>query len=345
MITARDDYAILGCPDLHIFEPLIRSLNKQTFKNFELIIVDSLHKYRNISSLDDVNFNFKHIPPKQCIWLDLGMFHSANNFNTGLIHAEGELIVKIDDCMEIKNEDHMDILWSWYNKGFIPLQTYMYYFKGKPAIYRENLVNEIIDLGNFSNVAKNLLINNWSDNVYKKGELIKDTRLNQFKTQTKTVTHEWYYGVSSVTLADAINVNGYDETMDGCRGLEDIDFGSRLEMYGISPFIIDKELMLIEHIHDDLSKKAIKRRINFRNGYPIYYLSRKHNRHIANKHIFDKEEIDFIHKQTVNPTIKEAGRPLTRKEEYDPYWFNFWVENLRTFDLKNMREEQIMGIT
>lgn len=339
MSTARDDYPILGLPETHIFDPLVRSLNKQTFKDFELVIVDSLYDDRDTSPLDDATFHVNRVPPKPSPWLDLGMFHSANNFNTGLIHAEGELIVKIDDCMEIVNENHLQRIWDLYNKGFTPLQTFMYYFKGKPAKYRKNLVKEIISMGSFSEYGKSLLSGNW-DGVYQKGEQIRDTRLNLFDTQTKTCTHKWYYGVSSVSLRNALAVNGYDETMDGCRGLEDIDFGLRLELYGVNPFLIDKDLMLIEHVNDELSKKVITReRRHFRNGYLLYYLHKINKRIQANKHILTDQEIEFIRTETINPTLPGAGRPLTRKYEYDPYLFDVWVKNQRTFDLQDLRFE------
>jgi len=337
LTTVRDDYAILGCPKTHIFEPLIKSLNKQNFKNFELVIVDSLFKYRDKSILEEATFPINYVPPKECIWFDMGMFHAANNFNTGLIHSEGDLVVKIDDCMEIANENHLQKLWELYNKGFIPLQTYIYHYKGKPAIYRKNLLKEIFSLGNFTEFLKNHLLENWSAELYQPGDLIKDTRLDQFAEQSKIFTHEWYYGVSSVPLKDALAVNGYDEAMDGNRGLEDIDFGSRLEQYGVAPFLIDKDLMLIEHINDDFSKKVIKRRIYFRNGYPIYYLSKTKKRFKANTHTFTDEEIEFIREQTINPTIKDVGRTKTEKDEYDLEWFDFWVKNQRTFNLAEIR--------
>ena len=339
MSTARDDYPILGLPDVHQFEPLIKSLNKQTFKDFELVIVDSLYDDRDTSPLDEATFQVKHVSPKQSIWLDGGMFHSANNFNTGLIHAEGELLLKIDDCMEIVNENHLQRTWKLFNKGFIPLQTFVYYFKGAPAKYRKTLVNEVFSLGDYSEFSKTLLSGNWSGEIYKNSEQIQDTRLNMFNTQTRICTHEWYYGVSSVPMVNAIAVNGYDEAMDGCRGLEDIDFGQRLELGGATHFLIDKELMLIEHINDELSKKVIKTRKQFRNGYLLYYLNKINKRVQANTHILTDEEIEFVREQTINPTIKEAGRPLTRKNEYDPYWFDFWAKNQRTFNLKEMRLE------
>ena len=337
MTTARDDYPILGLPEKHIFEPLIKSLNKQTFKDFDLIVVDSLYDDRDTSPLDEATFQVKHVPPKQSPWLDVGMFHSANNFNTGIIHAEGELLLKIDDCMEIVNENHLQKTWKWYNKGFIPLQTFVYYFKGAPAKYRKTLVNEIISLGDYSEFSKNQLSKNWGGEIFKNSEQIQDTRLDQFNTQTRICTHEWYYGVSSVPLVNAIAVNGYSEAGDGCIGAEDIDFGLRLELGGANPFLIDKELMLIEHVNDELSKKVIKKRRNFRNGYLIYYLNKINKRVQANKHVLTDKEIEFIREQTINPTIKEFGRPLTRKNEYDPYWFDLWAKNQRTFDIREER--------
>lgn len=324
MCTAREDYPILGAPETHIFEPLIKSLNKQTFKDFELIIVDSLYDDRDISPLKTVEFPVKHIPPKQSPWLDVGMFHSANSFNTGLIVAEGELVVKIDDCMELESNRHLAKLWARYDEGYIPLQTFKYYFRGEPAIQSETLIDDILALGNFSQEDERILRHCWSSDVYNVGEFVQDTRLTQFSTETKIVPHEWYYGVSSVPIQYALAVNGYDEAMDGCRGLLDLDFGSRLDMKGCSPFILDRELMLIEHMNDALSHKVIKRQVNFLDKYAIYNLNRDKKRYRANENVFSMEDLEFI---------------SNFSEVYDKQWFDYWMKNQRTFNLKELRIE------
>jgi len=322
MSTARDDYPLLGLPKTHIFEPLVSSLNRQSFHDFELVIVDSLYEDRDTGPLDEATFHVKRVPPKQSPWLDAGMFHSANNFNTGLIHAEGELIVKIDDCMELEGKDHLKTVWDWYNQGFIPLQTYKYYFKGEPAVYSETIITDMLALGNFTEDDEWFLRMGWSDEVYAVGEAVKDTRLKHFNIEHKTVSHEWYYGVSSTPIKDALDVNGYDEAMDGCRGLLDLDFGSRLEMKGCNPFVLDRSLMLIEHLNDSLSPKVIKRQVNFLDKHAIYNLNREKNRYRANEQVLSDEDIEYIKRKS---------------ETFDPYWFDFWVKNQRTFNLRELR--------
>jgi len=46
LITARDDRVIIGLPETHILGPCVDSLKEQTFKSFELIVVDSLYELR-----------------------------------------------------------------------------------------------------------------------------------------------------------------------------------------------------------------------------------------------------------------------------------------------------------
>ncbi len=327
MSTARDDYPLLGLPETHLFTPLIESLNKQTFKDFELIIVDSLWEKRDRTPLKNAEFKIKHIWPKGSTWLGKGMFHSANSYNTALLHADSELIVKIDDCMEIESERHLARLWNWYDEGYIPLQAYKYYFKGEPAIYSDTLVDEVIELGNFPPDNIKMMRRNWSNEVYKVGEPVQDTRLNQFTSPNKVVNHEWYYGVSSVPLRNALQVNGYDESMDGYRGLLDVDFGSRLEMNGCNQFLLDRELMLIEHINDALSKEVIKRRVPFLDKYAIYQLNRKTFTHRANDFTFTDQDIEYIREESI------------KNDTYNEQWFNYWVKNQRTFDLTEMSLE------
>ena len=327
MSTARDDYPLLGLPETHLFDPLIESLNKQTFKDFELIIVDSLWEKRERSPLSNANFKIKHVWPKGSPWMGKGMFHSANSYNTALLHANGELVVKIDDCMEFESERHLARLWNWYSEGYVPLQTFKYYFKGEQAIYSDHLIDEMIELGNFPPDDIRVLRHGWSNIVYKKGEPVQDTRLERFASPSRVVHHHWYYGVSSVPLRDALQVNGYDESMDGYRGLLDVDFGSRLEMNGCNQFLIDRNLMLIEHINDALSKDVIKRRIQFLDKYAIYKLNRKTNKIRANDSTLSIQDIEYIRSESI---IKDI---------YNEYWFNYWTKKQRTFNLREMRLE------
>ncbi|GAG96866.1 unnamed protein product, partial [marine sediment metagenome] len=76
LITARDDFAILGSPNTHILDHCVSSLKAQEFKNFELIVVDGLHEFRpdmfqgNPFDANKLPFKVKHVPvhPKHKFW-------------------------------------------------------------------------------------------------------------------------------------------------------------------------------------------------------------------------------------------------------------------------------------
>lgn len=323
--TARDDYSIIGMPKTHIFTLLIETLNRQNFKDFELILVDSLFNSRRSSPiLCEAKFPIKHVPPKPSSWVDVSMFHACNDINTAILHADGELLVKIDDCQEIFSEDHLKRIWEWYKQGFLAQQTFQYYFRGQPVRYSKEFVDDLIREGNFQNptAERNTL------SAYKDNEIVRDTRYSRV-SETKIISHEWFYGVWTLPLCDALAINGSDENFDGCEGINDCDLGLRLEMKGSLPFLFDKKLLLIEHFHKELSREAIKRSICFKNNYALYTLNQKNRRIQTNIHILSEEEIQYIK--------KEAHK--FQHIQYDEKWFNYWKEHQRIFNLREMRLE------
>ena len=58
----------------------------------------------------------------------------------------------------------------------------------------------------------------------------------------------WTYAGTSFSLEDALIMNGFNEKMDGCKSLEDCEFGSRLQMLERS-FVSDKEgiVYIVDH--------------------------------------------------------------------------------------------------
>ena len=322
MVTCRDDYPIIGLNDLHQFTPLIESLNNQTFKDFELIIIDSLHKYRDKAPLFEARFELTHIPPKPSPWLKKGLEHSANSINTAIIHCNGTLMVKIDDCMEFER-DYLQKIWQHYENGYIALSTFTYMYEFGQAYYNETLIDELTQKGRFSNEEIKILKHGWG--IYEVGEAIRDTRYKQIDETTKTVNSEWYYGVSALPLKDALAVNGEDENFDGSKGLVDIDLGSRLEMNGCLPFIYDKSLLVSEHIHEGLSSRILT---NFnpywKNNFALYELNRKNRIIRANNRRLSDKELTYVKDQT-DPEL------------FDEQLFRYWVNNQRNFDLDKMR--------
>lgn len=75
-------------------DTMAKSLREQTFKDFEWVLVDDFfYERRDLVKSYATGINLKHIPPKVI------STHPAPSaaFNTGLIHAEGELIYFMSD--------------------------------------------------------------------------------------------------------------------------------------------------------------------------------------------------------------------------------------------------------
>lgn len=324
MITCREDYPIIGIRDLHIFTPLVESLNNQSFRDFELIIVDSLHKWRNTSPLTEANFKVTHIPPKPSPWLKIGYLHSCNSVNTAILHAKGRLLIGICDCMEF-NSSYLEKIWQHYQNGYIALPTFTYLYDYAQAHYSKTIIDELAEKGQFSEGEILDLRHGWS--VYEEGDLLRDTRYDLANETATIAGPEWYYGISALPLKEALEVNGEDENFDGSRGPLDVDLGSRLEMNGCYPFLYDKSIVAREHLHEGLSSRIIKDyRPNWKNNLALYQLNREHKRIKANHYKLTQEEIDYVAEQT-NPQYE------------DEKLFHFWIDNQRTFSLEKMREE------
>ena len=142
--TARGDYPIVGLPNLHMFQQTIESLKIQTFKDFELIIIDALHHLRpklfqgEPFHLGKLPFPVKHIPIEHNdrfnhrFWMDNRKWNVCGTLNTGIIHARGGLLVRIDDCSEF-DSDFLKRFWEGYQSGYWPCAMHIRYLGGKPA--------------------------------------------------------------------------------------------------------------------------------------------------------------------------------------------------------------------
>ncbi len=274
--TAREDYPITGLPNLHMFQPTIESLKIQSFKNFELIIVDGLHHLRpNLFEGQPFDkkklpFNVRHVPialtPKfnHRFWMDNGRWNVCGTLNTGIIHARGELLVRIDDCSEFES-DYLKKFWEGYQNGYWPCAMHIRYLEGKPA----RLNKEYIEKGYEANNPISIEFNkegrdNLLKRLYGENGLIRDTRYDIVKKEggRKIAPPEWYYGYSSVSLEAALKVNGYDELFDADKSLEDTDMGSRLEMAGYkNKFLLDISNQVIEHEHGPITENLIENNV------------------------------------------------------------------------------------
>jgi hypothetical protein len=147
-------------------------------------------------------FTFRHVVPKPSLWQGPHRLTSKDYWdacsarNTAFIAATHPYVVFIDDCMEV------DEFW------FYQILT----------AYTQDLAYA----GTYSSL-------NTNRRPISGGE---DHRKTQCPS-TQMVYGGWLYGMNmGVPLNKALNVDGYDETYSGQGGVEDCDFGVRLDRAG-----------------------------------------------------------------------------------------------------------------
>jgi hypothetical protein len=120
--------------------------------------------------------------------------------------------------------------------------------------------------------------------------------------------HTGIMGIVLVPLEIALKLNGYDENLDGDKGLEDIDCGSRIEMAGHKgKFVMDINHQVIEHEGGALARELFDTSAKpIKCNYTIYLLNRKNKRYRANTGKMSGDDIEFVRHESFRvPCITE----------------------------------------
>jgi len=335
MPTARDNYCIRGQPELHFLKPTMDSLSKQNFKDFELIIVDVLHSTREYD-FSKLPFKVKHVPvhPLHRFWLDRKRWAVCEALNTGILHAEGDLVVRLDDCSEF-DEDYLERFWEGYQSGYWPLAMHTRYMGGKQAVYNEKYKKEGYEFTRAKAHGEPMDTEKVLNKVFKEGSHVRDTRwpIVEKAGGKMTAPVNWMYGYSSFTLEAALKVNGFDELFDGDKSLEDVDFGSRLSMAGYRDmFLLDVNHSVIEHEHSAIPIPFVK---PIKCNYAIYLLNRFKKRWKANVDILTEKDLEFIRIESLKPPC--SPKPNFYDEDCEGELWKVWASNQPIFDLRKER--------
>jgi len=151
--TARGDYAMLGLPNIHIFEYCASALRNQTFKDFEWVIADVLHDTRSdYFQKHPEDFPVQHVSVKPNVWTKRGLVAISASKNTCLLYAKGEIIVFIDDCCWI-NETYLEDILKEIQPDHLITNPYEVY-NGEILKGKENLLKEKKQIGgSYGNVS------------------------------------------------------------------------------------------------------------------------------------------------------------------------------------------------
>ena len=202
------------------FAALCNNLTFQTYQDFELVYVDTYYE-QNRNKFQEVAAGFcrcvKHVPvhPNHRYWYDLGHCYISAAKNSGILYADGELCVSCDDA-EFFPAAFLERYWWHYSHG-----QYMH------ALHRR-----LRSVGTENGMVRMPVCGD---------EYVNDSRWSKVANGPHVHhTGNWCYAGTSFSLGDALRLNGFNERMDGCKSLEDCDFGSRLGMLGRS-FALDPE--------------------------------------------------------------------------------------------------------
>ena len=313
LVTARPEYSIIGQPDLNMLKNIVASLQAQTFKNFELIVVDSIYGTEREHIFHDAPFEVKYVSihPEHRIWLDRQRYNICGSLNTALMYAEGELIVRVDDCCEF-DPGYLQRIWDEYETGL--------WLQGMHIKYRNGEIGRD-----------------------KSGAITQDSRIPIVADQGGRCLGppEWMYGYATFPLAAAIRVNGFDELFDGDKQQEDQDFGNRLFLAGyVDKLLLDSRHTVIEHEHHPVPSDIIDpSHPQIKCNYAIYLRSLNLNRWKANTYKLTAEDIQFIKEETLRAPCSNVSH--TYAENCEGELFQQWIDSQNLFDLRERRLEVI----
>ena len=338
LATARQSYGIIiGLENLHILEPTFNSLEKQTFREFEVILVDALYSEKR-QWIEEGKWSFpvKYVPVhlNHRFWLDRKRWNIGGALNTGVLWAEGELIVRIDDCSEFK-PDYLAKFWQGYQSGCFPLAMHIRYLEGKPVRVDEKYLEKGYEAA-WSPEAEPVL-----REIYGEGDLVRDTRypLAEARGGRMTAYPNMFYGYSSFSLESALKINGFNELCDGQKGLEDVEFGERLVNAGYrNMFLLDVDLQVIEHEHYPIAGLSGEPIVCV---YGLIQFNRRQRLFRANEKRLTFEDCEWIRCE-VCPECDNLQRCLGEKLKGKFYIegenFDIWISHQPIF---NLREERL----
>jgi len=200
------------------FESVTNNLSNQSFKDFEFVFVDTFYdsnKDEFEKIISTLPFVVKHVPihANHRYWYDKGYVYISAAKNTGILYADGELLITCDDA-EFFPEHLFQKYWNHYQSGYFMQAVH----KRMKTIKTENGVP----------------IHPISGDIY-----INDHRISSAKEQIKRHKHgNQSFAGTSFSLKDAVTLNGFNERMDGCKSLEDCEFGERMVLINRN-FVID----------------------------------------------------------------------------------------------------------
>jgi len=276
-------------------EPILNSLEKQTYRDFEVIIVRGPWWWYPAPPRT-YSFPLKLVDEKESIWhkLDGGPYYTeANANNTGVLYAKGDLIFLVDDTMILPEH--------------ILARAQEYWNEGKYLVCSYDRFDRIED-----------------------DRMVMTYRL---RISDAPVHCQWR-AIGIVETEAVMELNGWDETLDGAFGWVNTEFGWRLRHhpeYGRKPYL-DPDVRTYHLTHADIRHPPT--RTNVRDNLILFDILKRVRIGLA--------------ANTARPTATENAEYARRHGEEHPdvplHEYAFAYEKVPTFDLKTLRAEVFPGL-
>lgn len=285
-------------------ETYINVLNHQTFspRDFEFVFVD-YHwpdNYHIVQNTPHV-FPIKYVPCVRDYWKNRGIIGISAGKNSVICFSEGELLISLDDG-EIFHDNLLDVYWNNYKRGFYAHALHKRFLKlesiggklkfpytGEYAVYDHR----------WTQVNKDI-IDSERQQEDRDSRLPKQKRIFTLGTQFQKKHHRnggWLFAGTSYSLQDALELNGFNERMDGCKSLEDCEFGARLQSLG-RKFVLDKDCFIYIVDHSATYIDQLKSLITKEN-FGFIAANRQTKETKANHRALTSEELKIIDEQTM----------------------------------------------
>ena len=309
----------ITCREKPNLDKMAQCLMNQTFKDFEWIIVDRKIRNRSesfyafINAITHHTFPVSVVEPKYSIYHDFNMPAISNARNSGLMAAEGELVVWLDDNLWFK-PDHLQRHWNAYQFGKESGKKYYMVGLSWPfpdwATVSELAKKEPFDLdskfcregGWFENnpgavdgsPVVNLVDDNRAYQTYPWPDGKGAVLITNNGVTYEQITGAWCYGRNmSMPLEASLDINGNDERYDGTPDSQDMDYGLRLNNYGFIT-LLDRNCVVYKYRGEDninLIKalpflwghiQSVNGTLANRNQFNLWQVMREPNRVTAN---------------------------------------------------------------
>lgn len=215
------------------------SFAKQNFpkEEFEIIVVDDypIDRKDQIENFGRINgLNIRRVRSKKPYYRSNANIGCARN--SGLIHAQGELIVFIDDFSVVRHK-YLESVWNVYKQD----KSFSHIGPVISIEYQDNPPDNI-----------NELKIRHTDPRSTKG---KNSKIGHHLRKCKS---EWFYtSNASAPLKDLIDINGFWEMADLTRE-EDVLMGLALERIGRKLCFVDNMDIYVYHMTHDTYKMERK---------------------------------------------------------------------------------------